>query len=95
MNLGGQLIWISLVECLDYIGCIRKVFRWFPTCCIGGVVKSFPLNQVKEPQSLAMMVNSAVKDPRDFPLIGVIQFNQWQWVYSSVGDITRASGLQQ
>jgi len=45
MKLGGQLIWMSLVECLEYIGCICEVFRWFTTCCVGGIVKSFPLDQ--------------------------------------------------
>ena len=29
MNLGGWLIWVSLMECLDHIGCIHKVFGWF------------------------------------------------------------------
>jgi len=53
------------------------------------------INKVKQSQPLAMMVDSAVKNPMDFPLIGVIQLNQWQRVYGSVGDLTRASGLQQ
>jgi len=48
MNLGGQLIWISMIECLDYIGCVHNVFGQFPTFGIGGIVKPFPLNKVKE-----------------------------------------------
>ena len=40
MNLGGWLIWISLMECLDYVRCVCKVFRQFPTRGIGGVVKT-------------------------------------------------------
>ena len=93
MNLGGCLIWISLMECLDYIGCIHKIFRQFPTHGIGGIVKPFPLNKVKESQSLVTVINPAVKDPMDFPLIGVVQLDQWWWVYGSFGNLTRASGL--
>ena len=71
MNLGGQLIWISLVECLDYIRCIHKVFGWFPTCGIR-CVKPLPFDKVEQPQSPAMAINPAVKDLMDFPLIRVI-----------------------
>jgi len=56
-DLGGWLLWISLVECMDNVGCIHQVFGQFPTCGIRGIVKPFPLNEVKEPQSLAMAVN--------------------------------------
>src|SRR5882724_7450929 len=48
LNSGSWLIWVSLMECLDHIGCIRKVFWWFPTHCIWGVVKSFPLDKVQQ-----------------------------------------------
>src|SRR5882724_3614014 len=48
MNLGGQLSWIGLVECLDHIGCIRKMLWRFPTHCIGSVVESFPLDQIEQ-----------------------------------------------
>jgi len=48
MDLGGQLIWIGLMECLDYIRCIHKVFGQFTTHGIQGVVKPFPLNEVRE-----------------------------------------------
>jgi len=41
------------------------------------------------------MVNPAVKNLMDFPLVGVGQLDWWQGVYGSVGDLTRASGLQQ
>ena len=95
MSLGGWLIWISLVECLDHIRCIHKVFGWFPTQCVRGVVKPFPFNKVEQSQSLVIAINPAVKDPMDFPLIGVIQLDQWWWVYCSVGYLTRASGFQQ
>jgi len=81
------------MEGLDYIGCIRQVFRRFPACCVGSVVKSFPLNQIEEAQSLATTVDPAVQDPMDLPLIGVVQLD-WGWgVYGPVGDPTRASGL--
>jgi len=69
MNLGGQLIWISLVEQMDDIGCVGKMFRWFPTCGIQGIVKPFPLDKAMEPQSLAMVINPAVEDLMDFPLV--------------------------
>jgi len=62
---------------------------------ITGVVKPFPFNKVKVSQPLAMAIKPAVEDLIDFPLIGVIQLDQWWWVYCSVGDLTRASGLQQ
>ena len=48
MNLGGQLSWVSLVECLDHFGCICQVFGWFPTCHVGGVIKPFPLNKIQQ-----------------------------------------------
>ena len=95
MNLEGRLIWISLVECLDHIWGICQVFRWFPTCCIRSIVKPFPFDKVQKPRPLVMMVNPAVKDPMDFPLIGVVQLDRGWGVYGSVGDLTRASGLQQ
>ena len=62
---------------------------------VGGVVKPFPFNEVKESGSLATMIKPAVEDLIDFPLIGVIQLDQWWWVYCSVGDLTRGSGFQQ
>ena len=40
-NLGGQLIWISLTECMDDIWCIHKVFGQIPTCGVRGVVTSY------------------------------------------------------
>ena len=83
------------MECLDYVRCIRKVFRQFPTRGIGGVVKTLPLDEVKQPGSFVMTVNPTVKNPMDFPLIGVVQLNRWWGVYGSVGDLTRTSGLQQ
>jgi len=69
MNLGGRLIWIILMECLDHVGCIGKVFRWFPACGIRGVVEPFPLDEIEQPQPVAMAVESAVKDPINLPLI--------------------------
>jgi len=72
MKLGGWLIWISLVECPDYFGCIHKVFGWFPTHGVGCVLKSLPFDKVEQPQSPAMAINPAVKNLMDFPLIRVI-----------------------
>ena len=71
------------------------MFRWFPAHCVWGIVKPFPFDKVEEPQSLAMAINPAVEDPMDFPLIRVIQLDRWQGVYGSIGNLTRASGLQQ
>jgi len=62
---------------------------------VGSVVKPFPLNKVKQSGSLAMTVNSAVKNLMDLPLVRVIQLDWWQGVYGSVGNLTRTSGLQQ
>jgi len=42
-----------------------------------------------------MAINPTVQDPMYFPLVGVIQHDRWWWVYGSVGNFTRASGLQQ
>ena len=95
MNLGGQFIWISLVECFDHVRCIHKVFRWFPTHCIWGVVKSFQFDEVEQPWSLVIVIHPTVKYLIDLPFIGVIQLDWWQWIYGSVGDLTRASGFQQ
>jgi len=47
MSSRSQLIWVCLMECLYYIGCIHKVFGWFPTCCIRGIVEAFPLDEVQ------------------------------------------------
>src|SRR5882724_9570754 len=52
MNLGGWLRWISLMEHLDHVGCIRHMFWWFPTRCSWGVVKSFPFDKVESPDPL-------------------------------------------
>ena len=95
MSSGSRLIWVGMMECLDNIGCICEVFRWFPTHGIGGVVKSFPLNQVKQFRPLVMAINLDVQDLMNFPLVGVIQLDQWWWVYGSVVNLTRAGGLQQ
>src|SRR5882724_10613092 len=38
-----------------------------------------------------MLINPAVQDPMDFPLVRVIQLDWWWWVYGSVGILTRAS----
>src|SRR5882724_8833144 len=84
-----------MMECLDNVGCICEVFRRFPTCGIGGVVESSPLDQVKQSRPLATAINPAVQDPMNFPLIGVVQLDRWWWIYGSVGNLTRASGLQQ
>ena len=94
-NLGGRLIWICLMECLDYVGCIGEVFRWFPACGIGGVVKPLPFDEIQQTQPLMMAIKTAVKDLIDFPLIRVIQLNWWRWIDHSTGDLTRASELQQ
>src|SRR5882724_4604891 len=95
MGSGSWLVWIGLMECLDNVGCVRKVFRQFPTRGIRGVVEAFPLDQVKQSRLLVTAINPAVQDPVNFPLIGVVQLDRWWWVYGSVGDLTRASGLQQ
>src|SRR5882724_4943891 len=95
MDSGSRLVWIGLMECLDNIGCVRKVFRRFPTRGVGGVVEAFPLDQVKQSRPLATAINTTVQDLVNFPLIGVVQLNRGWWVYGSVGDLTRASGLQQ
>jgi len=95
MDSRSWLVWIGLMECLDNIGCVHKVFRRFPTHGIGGVVKAPPLDQVKESRPLAMVIDPTVQDPMNFPLVGVPQLDWWWRVYGSVGDLTRASGLQQ
>jgi len=95
MDSRSWLVWIGLMECLDHIGCVRKVFRWFPTRGIGGVVEAPPLDQVKESRSLATAIDPTVQDPMNLPLVGVPQLDWWWRVYRSVGDLTRASGLQQ
>jgi len=80
------------MEGLDYIRCVRQVFRRFPACCVGSVVKSFPLDQIEEARSLAMTVDPAVQDPMD--LHSSESFTRSGWgVYGPVGDPTRASGL--
>jgi len=83
------------MECLDHVGCISKVFGRFPAHGIRGVVKPFPFDEVQQSQPLMMVIKPAVQDLIDFPLIRVIQLNQWWGVYCSVGDLTRDSGLQQ
>src|SRR5882724_4060657 len=93
MNLGGWIMWISLVECSDHIRCILQVFRWLPTCCIGGVVKSFPLDQVKQARSFVPMIDPTVQDPMDFPFVGVVQLDWWWGCCGPVGDLTTTSGL--
>ena len=95
MNLGGQLSWVSLVERMDHVGCIHKVFGWFPTRGIRGVVESFPFDQIEQSLPLVTTINPAVQDLIDFPLVRVLQLNWWWWVHDSVGDLTRTSGLQQ
>ena len=69
MNLWGWLIWISLMECLDYVRCVHQVFGGFPTHCVWGIVKPFPFDEIKEPWPLATLINPAVQDLMDFPLI--------------------------
>jgi len=44
INLGGWLIWISLMEHLDYIRCVLKMFVQFLTHGIRDIVKPFPLD---------------------------------------------------
>jgi len=73
----------------------REVFRRFPTRGIGGIVEAPPLDQVKESRPLATAIDPTVQDPMNFPLVGVPQLDWWWRVYGSVGDLTRASGLQQ
>ena len=46
------------------------MFRWFPACGVGGIVKPFPFDKIKQPQSFAMVIHSAVEDLMDFPFIG-------------------------
>ena len=41
------------------------------------------------------VVELAIEDLMDFPLVGVVQLNWGWWVCDSVGDLTSASGLQQ
>ena len=48
MGSGSRLVWIGLMECLDNVGCVHKVFGRFPTHGIGSVVEPFPLDQVKQ-----------------------------------------------
>jgi len=72
MNLGGQLICISLVKLLDHIWCINEVFGWFPTCGVRGVVKPSPFNKVEQPRSLAMVIHPAVEYLMDFSFVRVI-----------------------
>ena len=68
-NSGGWLIWTSLMEHFDHVWCIHQVFGQFPACHIWGIVKPFPFNKVKQPQSFVMVINPAVKDLMDFPLM--------------------------
>ena len=93
-DLRSGLVWVHLMESLDQVGCIGKMFGWFPTCCVGGVVEALPLDQVEQPPPFAMPMDLAVEDPMDLPLVGVVQLNWWRWVDDSVGGLTRASGLQ-
>src|SRR5882724_3003490 len=95
MNLGGRLSWVSLVECMDCVGCLHKVFGWFPTRGIRGVVEYFPFDQIEQSSPLVTTIDPAVQDPMDFPLIRVLQLDWRWWVQDSVGDLTRTSGLQQ
>src|SRR5882724_6079475 len=95
MSSESRLIWVGMMECLDNVGCVCEVFRQFPTCGVGGVVESFPFDQVKQSRPLVTAINPAVQDLMNFPLIRVIQLDWWWWVHGSVGDLTRASGLQQ
>jgi len=85
VNLGERLIWISLMECLDQVGCMCKVFRWFPAHFIRGVVKSLPLDKLEQAWTFATMVELAVDDPTNFPLVRIVQLNWWRWVNCSVG----------
>ena len=39
---------ICHMECLDQVGHICNVFRWFPVHCIGCVVKPFPLDKIEQ-----------------------------------------------
>src|SRR5882724_5861865 len=85
MNSGSRLIWIGMMECLDHVRCIREVFGWFPTCCVRGIVKPFPLHEIQQTCPLAMPIDPAVKDPMNFPLVGIVQLDQWWWVYDLLG----------
>ena len=57
MNLGGRLIWISLMECMDHVRCVGKVFGQFPVHGVEGVVKPSPLDEVKQSGPPATAVN--------------------------------------
>jgi len=61
MNLGGQLIWISLVEFLDHIWCVSMVFRCSQLVALG-VLLNPSIRQGKAAQSFAMVINPAVED---------------------------------
>jgi len=49
------------------------VFRRFPAGCVRSVVKPFPFDEVKQTQTLVTMIELAVQDPIDLPLIWTIQ----------------------
>jgi len=93
-ELRGWLSWISLGNAGPRQG-IGKVFVRFPTHCVGVLSNPFQLDKVQSVRPLAMVINPAVQDPMKLPLSGVVQLDQWWWVYGSVGNLARASGLQQ
>src|SRR5882672_7339224 len=93
--LGQWPVGMCLMKSLDQGGRVGKVFGWFPACCIRGIVEPFPFNQVEEAWALVMVIELAVEDPIDLPLIIISQLNWWWWVDYPVGDTTRTSGLQE
>src|SRR5467141_3923527 len=94
-DLGQWPVGMCLMKSLDHGGRVGKVFGWFPACCIWGIVKPFPLDQVEQARALATVIKLAVEDPIDLPLVGIGQLDWWWWVDYLVGDTTRNSGLQE
>ena len=83
------------MKSLDQGRRVGKVFGWFPACCIWGIVKPFPFDQVEEARALAMVIKLAVEDPIDLPLVSISQLDWWWGIDYPVGDVTRTGGLQE
>ena len=94
-DLGQWPVGMCLVKILDQGGHVGKVFGWFPACCIRGIVKPFPFDQVEQAWALAMVIKLAVEDLIDLPLVRIGQLDWWWWVDYPIGDVTRTGGLQQ
>jgi len=94
MDSRSWLVWIGLMNVWTHwvrsrgVQAVPNLWHW--GCC-----RTPPLDQVKESRPLATAINPTVQDPMNFPLVGVPQLDWWWRVYGSVGDLTRASGLQQ